>query len=210
MRVIYPCFACSHSAISARTGPYKLANPLPVTHPESEDAFVFRTKRGYHLLTNVNNDHARCGAGVACGGHAVSTPAICRCGGWVYVAVTLLCAHHPPLQLLVTSRAVLTDCFCSQWGTDGLHFSNLTIGAFGPAIGFSNGSVWKNAYVERPQVLLNTTSGEPQTFFAGLGRSSYDDSVTWAAPFCTDDDKPGACGPTGTALGPWTPPAPCK
>ena len=44
-----------------------LANPVPVTHPESEDSFVFRTRRGYHLLTNVNNDHARCGPGVACG-----------------------------------------------------------------------------------------------------------------------------------------------
>ena len=147
------------------SGPYKLANPLPVTHPESEDSFVFRTKRGYHMLTNVNNDHARCGKGVACGGHA--------------------------------------------WGTDGLHFSNLTIGAFGPAIPFTNGTVWKNAYIERPQVLLNATSGEPQTFFAGLGRSSYDDSVTWAAPFCTADDLTvgAACGPTGDALGPWQPPS---
>lgn len=146
------------------SGPYELANAMPVTHPESEDPFVFQTKRGYHLLTNVNNDHARCPAGAACGGHA--------------------------------------------WGTDGLHFSNLTIGAFGPAIRFANGSVWRNAYIERPQVLLNATSGEPQTFFAGLGRSSYDDSVTWAAPFCTADDLPGACGPTGTARGPWAPPAP--
>ena len=146
------------------SGPYQLANPVPVTHPESEDPFVFRTKRGYHLLTNVNNDHARCQAGVACGGHA--------------------------------------------WSTDGLHFSNLTIGAFGPAIRFTNGSEWRNAYIERPQVLQNTTSGEPQTFFAGLGRLSYDDSVTWAAPFCTVDDSPGACGPTGTSRGPWTPPAP--
>ena len=145
------------------SGPYTLANPLPVTHPESEDSFVFRTRRGYHMLTNVNNDHARCGQGVACGGHA--------------------------------------------WGVDGLHFSNLTIGAFGPAIPFTNGSVWKNAYLERPQVLLNATTGEPQTLFAGLGRSSYDDSVTWAAPFCTADDAEGACGPTGDALGPWHPPS---
>eukprot|EP01052_Picozoa_sp_SAG31_P004413 SAG31_NODE_182_length_21094_cov_4.426721_18_plen_318_part_00 len=117
------------------------------------------------LLTNVNNDHARCGKGQACGGHA--------------------------------------------WSTDGLHFSNLTIGAFGPAIKFKNGTVWKNAYIERPQVLLNATSGEPQTFFAGLGRSSYDDSMTWAAPFCTaNEQKAGDCGPTGDALGPWVPPAP--
>ena len=64
------------------------------------------------------------------------------------------------------------------------------------------------AYIERPQVLLNGSSGEPQTFFAGLGRSSYDDSVTWAAPFCTAEDPPGACGPTGNALGPWSMPPP--
>ena len=79
-------------------GPYALANPLAVTHPESEDSFVLRTTRGYRMLTNVNNDHARCAEGQACGGHA--------------------------------------------WGRDGLHFSNLAIGAFGPAIPLRNGSVW--------------------------------------------------------------------
>ena len=77
-------------------GPYALANPLAVTRPESEDSFVLRTTPGYHMLTNVNNDHARCAEGQACGGHA--------------------------------------------WGRDGLHFSNLAIGAFGPAIPLRDGS----------------------------------------------------------------------
>lgn len=40
-------------------GPFA-AFPLPVTHPESEDAHVFRDPRGsFHLLTNVNNDQLR-------------------------------------------------------------------------------------------------------------------------------------------------------
>ena len=59
-------------------GPYDIATAplgqtdLPIVHPESEDPFVFRTRRGFHLLTNVNTYHKRCAAGVACGGHAWS------------------------------------------------------------------------------------------------------------------------------------------
>ena len=48
-----------------------MALPHPLTYPESEDPFVFRDPRGnFHLLTNVNTYHRRCGAGVPCGGHA--------------------------------------------------------------------------------------------------------------------------------------------
>ena len=53
-------------------GPYEHARSLPIVHPESEDPFVFRTKRGFHLLTNVNTYHRRCASGVPCGGHAFS------------------------------------------------------------------------------------------------------------------------------------------
>ena len=130
-------------------GPFT-ALPLPVTHPESEDAFVFRDPRGaFHLLTNVNNDHTRCAAGVPCGGHA--------------------------------------------WSEDGLTFSNLTIGAFGPIITFANGTVWRNAYVERPQV-LQAEDGTPVAFYVGIGRSSYDDSASWAQLFCVKGQT--GCGPT--------------
>ena len=46
---------------------------LPVTYPESEDPTVFQDKRGnFHLFTNVNTGHQRCGVGVPCGGHAWS------------------------------------------------------------------------------------------------------------------------------------------
>ena len=131
-------------------GPFA-ALPLPVTHPESEDAHVFRDPRGnFHLLTNVNNDHARCAAGVPCGGHA--------------------------------------------WSTDGLSFSNLTIGAFGPYIRFANGSAWRTAYVERPQV-TQATDGTPLAFFVGMSRASYEDSATWAQRFCPASAPAGACGP---------------
>lgn len=138
-------------------GPFT-ALPLPVTHPESEDAAVFRTSRGFHLLTNVNNDHARCAEGVPCGGHA--------------------------------------------WSVDGLTFSNLTIGAFGPVIRFSNGSYWHTAYVERPQV-VQARDGTPIAFYVGMGRSSYFDSATFAQLFCVEGQAD--CGPTTP---PPAPPAP--
>ena len=130
-------------------GPFT-AEPLPVTHPESEDAHVFRDPRGnFHLLTNVNNDHTRCAQGVPCGGHA--------------------------------------------WSTDGLTFSNLTIGAFGTIITFANGTVWRNAYAERPQV-MQAEDGTPVAFYLGLGRSSYYDSASWAQLFCVAGQA--GCGPT--------------
>jgi len=144
-------------------GPYSVAaaNALPVTHPESEDAHVFVDKRGiYHLLTNINNDHARCAAGVACGGHA--------------------------------------------WSRDGINYSNLTIGAFGPVVRLRDGSYARNAYVERPQVTLAADGVTPLAFFVGVGRTSYDDSATWAQLFCVDKHSPD-CGPT---LPPPPPPPP--
>ena len=141
-------------------GPFA-ALPLPVTHPESEDAHVFRDPRGnFHLLTNVNNDHARCAQGVPCGGHA--------------------------------------------WSKDGISFSNLTIGAFGPFIRFSNGSFWRTAYVERPQV-TQAADGTPLAFFVGMGVTTYDDSVSWAQLFCTSESQ--AAGACGTMLPPPPPPA---
>lgn len=138
-------------------GPFT-ALPLPVTHPESEDAFVFTDPRGnFHLLTNVNNDHTRCAAFVECGGHA--------------------------------------------WSRDGISFPNLTIGAFGPTMRFANGSYWRNAYVERPQV-LQADDGTPIAFYVGVGRTSYYDSATFAQLFCVEGQS--GCGPT---IAPPPPPA---
>ena len=57
---------------SSWRGPYSTVGALPITAPESEDPSVFRTARGFHLLTNVNNGHQRCDASVPCGGHAWS------------------------------------------------------------------------------------------------------------------------------------------
>jgi hypothetical protein len=55
-------------------GPYTPVSSLPIGGPtESEDPSVFRDARGhFHLLTNVNNGHARCDPSVPCGGHAWS------------------------------------------------------------------------------------------------------------------------------------------
>ena len=54
-------------------GPYTALFSQPITHPEGEDPATFRDPRGrFHMLTNVNTWHARCAAGVPCGGHAWS------------------------------------------------------------------------------------------------------------------------------------------
>ena len=54
-------------------GPYTSLGTQPITRPEGEDPAVFRDPRGnFHMLTNVNTYHARCAAGVPCGGHAWS------------------------------------------------------------------------------------------------------------------------------------------
>jgi hypothetical protein len=108
------------------SGPYQLANPLPVTHPESEDPFVFRTKRGYHLLTNVNNDHARCASQ-------------CCTKLDLLAWVNSICFTKTSLRLQSFTAAigVRTEgvaCGGHAWGTDGLHFSNLTIGKSLPVL----------------------------------------------------------------------------
>lgn len=55
------------------------------------------------------------------------------------------------------------------WSRDGLHWSNLTIGAFGPNQNLANGSVWQNAYVERPQVVQDK-AGHPLALFLGMSK----------------------------------------
>lgn len=89
-------------------------------------------------------------------------------------------------------------CGGHAWSRDGLAFSNLTIGAFGPVLRI-NGSYVTNAYVERPLV-VQAADRTPLAFHVGLGRTSYVDSCNWVQLFCT----PGAqgCGPT------WPPPPP--
>ena len=140
------------------SGPYTLLDvAAPITYPESEDPSVFVDPRGnFHLFTNVNTCHARCAAGVPCGGHA--------------------------------------------WSRDGVAFSNLTVGAFGPVVTFANGTQWSTSYVERPLVTL-AADGTPATFFVGMGRSSYVDSCNWPQTFCTAEALAAgvACGPTWPA-----------
>lgn len=76
-------------------------------------------------------------------------------------------------------------CGGHAWSRDGLTWSNLTIGAFGPVIRLANGSDWTNAYVERPMI-LQAPDRTPLTLFLGIGRTSYMDSASWAQNFCTD------------------------
>ena len=62
-----------------------------------------------------------------------------------------------------------TECGGHAWSKDGVNFSNLTIGAFGPYITFANGSGWPNAFVERPLVSQDA-AGKPLAFYVGMGR----------------------------------------
>lgn len=73
-------------------------------------------------------------------------------------------------------------CGGHAWSRDAFQWSDLVIGAFGPAVRKSDGSVQHNSYRERPLVYQNE-QGIPVTFFTGMGASSYDDSISWAQPF---------------------------
>ena len=93
-------------------------------------------------------------------------------------------------------------CGGHAWSEDGLTWSDLVVGAYGPRIPLSNGSYWQNAYIERPQVLqpADDRDGDPIAFFTGMGRSSYVDSCSWVQRFCTQADldaDSSSCAPTG-------------
>lgn len=88
------------------------------------------------------------------------------------------------------------ECGGHAWSRDGLTFSNLTVGAFGPYITFENGTGWNNSYSERPLVVQND-DGSPLAFYVGLGRSTYMDCCNWGMLFCTAElATSGKCGPT--------------
>jgi hypothetical protein len=82
------------------------------------------------------------------------------------------------------------------WSRDGVVFSNLTLGAFGPLFTLADGTEMQNSYVERPLVHMSDADGvTPLSFHVGVGRSSYLDSCNWAWLFCTDPATQ-SCGPT--------------
>lgn len=89
------------------------------------------------------------------------------------------------------------ECGGHAWSRDGLTFSDLHVGAFGPYITFENGTGWPNAYAERPLVTQND-DGSPLAFFVGLGRSAYHDCCNWGMLFCTKElaEAGGKCGPS--------------
>jgi len=89
------------------------------------------------------------------------------------------------------------ECGGHSWSRDGLAFSDLHVGAFGPYITFENGTGWPNAYAERPLVTQND-DGSPLAFSVGLGRSAYHDCCKWGMLFCTKElaEAGGKCGPS--------------
>eukprot|EP00041_Stephanoeca_diplocostata_P010867 m.174123 g.174123 ORF g.174123 m.174123 type:complete len:448 (+) comp18321_c0_seq3:89-1432(+) len=87
-------------------------------------------------------------------------------------------------------------CGGHAFSRDALTWSDLFVGAFGPVITFTNGTVYNAAYVERPQVVQNADR-TPLAFFVGTGIGVYTNSVSWAQKFCTADmEDSDACGPT--------------
>ena len=105
-------------------------------------------------------------------------------------------------------------CGGHSWSTDGLVWSNQTLGAFGPVVTLANGTVITNAYTERPLVTLNP-DGTPLALHVGMVRSTYLDSCNWVQLFCTKtatkcgpmmpphSDEPGAYRPTRTQARGW-------
>ena len=181
-------------------GPFEMrAARHPITYPESEDPSVFRDKRGnYHLLTN--------GAAAAQRGPQPAAAPLRPPPPPTH--------PHTPTHPLSSSAVNTCHARCAQgvecgghaWSRDGFTFSNLTIGAFGPAITFRNGTVWRNAYVERPLVSVGA-DGLPVALHLGLGRRGYEDCCNWPQLFCTG--APGeVCGPTLTPPPPPPPPPP--
>jgi hypothetical protein len=88
------------------------------------------------------------------------------------------------------------ECGGHSWSRDGLNFSDLTVGAFGPYITLANGTGWANAYAERPLTVQNE-DGSPLALYVGLGRTEYHDSCNWGMLFCTKElAEAGQCGPS--------------
>jgi len=74
-------------------------------------------------------------------------------------------------------------CGGHAWSRDGVAFSNLTVGAFGPRITLADGTVWANDYVERPLVTMGP-AGAPLALYLGMARGGggYDGhTCNWAA-----------------------------
>jgi hypothetical protein len=94
---------------------------------------------------------------------------------------TITTPLHPHSLLFACSPA---HTACTVRLQDGLTWSNLTIGAFGPNQNLANGSVWENAYIERPQVVQDK-QGNPIALFLGMSKlDGYADSVSWSSKFC--------------------------
>jgi hypothetical protein len=71
---------------------------------------------------------------------------------------------------------------------DGLSWSPIFSGAFGPTARLSNGSTARLGYVERPQIAQDKAGGPPLALFLGTGYTHR--SYTWAQRFC-DVGRPG-------------------
>jgi len=71
------------------------------------------------------------------------------------------------------------------WSRDGLTWSEVHLGAFGPLVELANGSSLHAAYTERPAVYQDPETGVPTTFFVGLSGDNYHGAINWAQPFVT-------------------------
>jgi hypothetical protein len=87
-------------------------------------------------------------------------------------------------------------CGGHSWSRDGLAWSPVYIGAFGPVTKVDNGSTVNLGYVERPQVAQEAAGTPPLALFLGTGYTHR--SFTWAQRFCDDVSlAAGRCGYMG-------------
>eukprot|EP01051_Picozoa_sp_SAG22_P010511 SAG22_NODE_950_length_6352_cov_23.892212_6_plen_558_part_00 len=98
------------------------------------------------------------------------------------------------------------NCGGHSWSRDGLSWSTIFNGAFGPTTMLTNGSVAELGYVERPQVAQETANSPPLALFLGTGYTHR--SYTWAQKFCDEASMAaGQCGFMG-GVDPAAPPSP--
>ena len=153
-------------------GPYKQYEAPEINSllPQVEDPAIFRDPRGnLHMLTNANSGHSHCHAGGACGNASRLTlrPHQSNRG-----AASFPCNPLPSLVMTTLPRNT-SLVGGHSWSRDGLSWSPIQLGAFGPNTKLTNGSIARLGFVERPQVAQEMAGSPPLALFLGTGHTSW-------------------------------------
>ena len=110
--------------------------------------------------------------------------------------------HRGNLHMLTNANSGHAHCKASgacgghSWSRDGLSWSPIFVGAFGPVTKLNNGSTVDLGFVERPQIAQEEDGSAPLALFLGTGYTHR--SYTWAQKFCDADSMAkDACGYMG-------------